>query len=383
MRAILILLTITAVLISLSGLLYPFHHDEGIFLTIAEQAANGAVPYRDVFDHKPPGIYFTFAPFIRILGTGPGWPRIVMIGINVLSAYLMYIISQTVVSRKWAIFGSLGYLIFVPVFQGQFVLTEPLVVLTSLGVFYGMINFLKTGREKWLVIAGILAGTAIAYKQSGVVTLGALLITLLSSPKVTKLNRGRQILIAAGGALIPLLVIGGYFLFQDSLPQAWYAMVSFHAASYRPASLMASLWAVPPIILPIFSLWIIIIYMVYKRELKHSSTLIYSLSTILLSIPFVLFRPYHHYWLPIVPYLILICLPYMEKYRSLSTIYILNLGVVGLAWLYYTLTSAYPARISQIRTFEWNNCSTDSEPITYYLKTCKPPYMFAEPKYEY
>lgn len=57
------------VLLGLPSLLYPFGRDQGLYFYVArEWVLRGSVPYRDVLDHKTPGIYLLHATSILLFG---------------------------------------------------------------------------------------------------------------------------------------------------------------------------------------------------------------------------------------------------------------------------------------------------------------------------
>ena len=61
--------------------------DEGVFLYIAHRIAAGGMPYRDVWDHKPPGVYL-----LDLLAGADEW------GVFVLQATLLAAAKLAVVS---------------------------------------------------------------------------------------------------------------------------------------------------------------------------------------------------------------------------------------------------------------------------------------------
>src|SRR5215217_3798726 len=64
-----VLAALIALLLRLPGLRLPLERDEGSYGLIASLWLKGALPYRDLFDHKPPLIYLLYMP--AVLGT-PG-----------------------------------------------------------------------------------------------------------------------------------------------------------------------------------------------------------------------------------------------------------------------------------------------------------------------
>src|SRR5690348_4867189 len=59
--AVLLAMTV-AVLMRLPALRLPLERDEGAYAYIANLWLHGGLPYRDVFDHKPPLLYLLYMP---------------------------------------------------------------------------------------------------------------------------------------------------------------------------------------------------------------------------------------------------------------------------------------------------------------------------------
>src|SRR2546428_13066716 len=55
----------------------PLERDEGVYATIAQRLLRGDVPYRDLFDNKPPIVYGWYAFSFLVFGEGVAAPRIV------------------------------------------------------------------------------------------------------------------------------------------------------------------------------------------------------------------------------------------------------------------------------------------------------------------
>lgn len=47
----------------------PLHFDEAVYLTIADQTAQGKGLYGDVYDHKPPGVFYLALAVERFVTT--------------------------------------------------------------------------------------------------------------------------------------------------------------------------------------------------------------------------------------------------------------------------------------------------------------------------
>src|SRR4051812_13773256 len=62
-------LGVLGVLFGAVSLTYPFGRDQGLYYYVArEWVAHGSIVYRDVLDHKTPGIYALHALAIRLFG---------------------------------------------------------------------------------------------------------------------------------------------------------------------------------------------------------------------------------------------------------------------------------------------------------------------------
>ena len=46
----------------------PVSNDAGAYLAVADAVLAGKLPYRDIFDHKTPGIYYSFAGVLALSG---------------------------------------------------------------------------------------------------------------------------------------------------------------------------------------------------------------------------------------------------------------------------------------------------------------------------
>ena len=60
---------VVALVFGVASFVYPFGRDQGLYYYVGrEWALRGAIPYRDVFDHKTPGIYVLHALSVKVFG---------------------------------------------------------------------------------------------------------------------------------------------------------------------------------------------------------------------------------------------------------------------------------------------------------------------------
>ncbi len=78
-RAVIVLiafpLLVVGVLILTPLLTYPFGRDQGVFAAAADILAQGGVPYRDIWDVKPPGVFYAYWASFILFGRSTPAPR--------------------------------------------------------------------------------------------------------------------------------------------------------------------------------------------------------------------------------------------------------------------------------------------------------------------
>ncbi|MBK8213676.1 MAG: hypothetical protein IPK71_07990 [Myxococcales bacterium] len=73
-------LGVLGVVLGVHSLLLPFGDDQGLYFYVAREWRHGLVPYRDVFDHKPPGIYVVHRIAQSLFGESLASSKIVELG---------------------------------------------------------------------------------------------------------------------------------------------------------------------------------------------------------------------------------------------------------------------------------------------------------------
>lgn len=215
--------TMLAVVLGLCSLPLPFGRDQGLYFYVArEWAKRGSIPYRDVFDHKPPGIYALHRLAIHLFGETQ-W------GIRVLDL-IAVLLSAQVVARLATPAPS-------PIPAG----TRGVAALLVSVLFYGVLNYWDGPQSEiyyallgaagvcaalhvrnvrhaaaW---AGVCAGAAMVVKPP-VVWFVLLAMGLLALRARAERARGRLIvaLCFAGAAALPIGATLVYFAAVRALP---------------------------------------------------------------------------------------------------------------------------------------------------------------------
>lgn len=274
-----------------SGLLFPVHPDEGVFFTVAYGITENLVPYRDLFDHKPPGLYFLLWPLfalfsnpmtILILG------RMMVMTTNLATAGIIYLATRNIATHQRAIIAGLTFIILSPVVHGQFVITEPFMVTFLLLSLY--VSFVK---KKWFW-AALLLGIAAWFKQPALIIVPLHLYYLRRNKPTTIISYG----LGLGLSWIPWLV---YFGLNNSIRVYFRDVWWFNLSGYSRYPLTETLLLIPQMIWPLGILIGLTGYSFIRFKQRGGLHL-----SLFFLIPLVLIRPYHHYWLPLLPLMILI-----------------------------------------------------------------------------
>ena len=211
----------------------PFEMDEGLHAYMGWGMLQGLVPFKDIYNSKPPGIYALHALLFLIAEPT---------ALNIKVFASIYTLATTVavffVARKLAgeTAGLLAALLFGifssgPNIQGGGVNSEVFMVLPYTLAAHSLIKAEQTGRSRSYLLAGIWTGVACTIKQVAVVNLFWVAGYLLANLWLHKDNRNKARALAKGiwvffGSVLPLLPFLIYFYSHDALGDFYYWMVS-------------------------------------------------------------------------------------------------------------------------------------------------------------
>jgi 4-amino-4-deoxy-L-arabinose transferase-like glycosyltransferase len=300
------LLLIAGIGVSLwTSMTFPIHQDEKVFIKVAETIVAGGAPYRDVFDNKPPGIYLLLTPFVAIFGNNLAILRLIPFTLNIIIGWLLYFICRTIINRREGVVVASLYLLISPFYQSNFILTEVpvaacLLVGTALAWRYDVSR--KSRAVLWI---GFWIGMAILFKQTAFVY--ALIIPFLLLYQRFVKNRSMLLGLYILGLSIPITLIILYLIYSGIYAESYYQIIEYNLLSYPHSSLFVIGPYILQTLLPIVLLWVFT--RLFPKNNKYMAYYIYFLSLfIIISIPILLFRPYHHYWIPLLPQVLLFLL---------------------------------------------------------------------------
>lgn len=360
---------------SLLGLVQPIHRDEGVFWTIGSKILEGQLPYLDLFDHKPPGIHYLAAGLFALFGEYWFVPRLFILLINFASAALLYTIGKKDLGQNSAITIAAIYLTLSPWYQGSFFLTEVVINFFFLIVFYCLLHQPFTHRHLNYLLAGLAFGTGLLFKPT-ILLSGLALLIGLSLVKERRLH----LWLTTGLTFFTGVILGVFpalwLLINKNLLNLFFnQVIVFNLYSYPPYPLTETLSQFPKILVPGLPWWLLGFFGILI--IKDSSTLFKLIRLqLLFIIPLIFLRPYHHYWLQLLPWVLFMAAYLIKKVKlSLKPMLLFQIAL-SLAFLIFSLNESLPELKSELGRAQNLACNQVIEPEDYFLSDCNPEKYF-------
>jgi hypothetical protein len=228
------------ILLRLPTLYEPFGRDQGIFATIASGLLQGKIPYRDLWDHKPPGIYFLYALAFKVLGREMRSISLFDGFYTLFTLLFFFKLTKELFNRRVAYLSTFLFTILSSgiFFVGWWGRGQPEVFL--LLPLLGMIDLLKpvTVKERppfFLLCAGILGGIAFSLKSTifPLFFLFSFFLLLENGINSRAIEKGiLKILLFFLGMIITFLPFFIFFWAHEALDDAIYSIVTFNLTAH-------------------------------------------------------------------------------------------------------------------------------------------------------
>jgi hypothetical protein len=201
------------------GLILGAVTDAAVFTVVGQRWLDGVVPYRDVFDHKPPLTYVLTAGAQVLLG--PDWRSVWILtlasaaGAGVVLFRWLSVRERSPVAFAIAALVMLGVCMY-PIAEGGG-LTE------TLGLPYGTLAFTlaASSKPRWFLVGMLAAGAALVSVQWLSIGIG---LAILTYPNLAAFGR------LAAGALTVLAATVGALLLTGAYAAAYDAMFTYNSA---------------------------------------------------------------------------------------------------------------------------------------------------------
>lgn len=228
----LIAICLLPVLLYLPALGTPFERDEGVYATVAQGLLKGQMPYRDLFDNKPPLVYGWYALSFVLFGERVVAPRILAALLLSLTTLSLFSQARMVFPRPVAyvaagLFGLSTGLPFVALHAN----TEAYMLLPLMTSLVAFTVGVRRGGARWFLLSGALCGVAVMTKQVAFWNLIALMAVAVAwrwkgDGLSWRTLRPSVCLFAGAAAAIGVVAIP--FALTGSLDELLYANVSYN-----------------------------------------------------------------------------------------------------------------------------------------------------------
>jgi len=233
----------------------PLDQDGAVYSYVAMRWSKGEVPYRDVWDHKPPLVYLSYRMLFAVLP-----PALVSVAVSLrvgaalcdaLTAVLLFFFVQRWLgSGAGLVAGVLcGLFTAAPDVHYEAFQTEHLVALFVTAGLLAAAVYASSGRYRHVALSGLLLGLALAAKPVAAPA-GVVVWAWLTWAAWRAKGRGalRRVVVhsslLAVGAALPWLLWAGYFALRGAFAEFWsctYVYNAKYAAAYRKGTFFEGL----------------------------------------------------------------------------------------------------------------------------------------------
>jgi hypothetical protein len=216
----LVLLVGATVLLRVPSMFEPlWYGDEAVYLTVARQVARGDLLYVDIFDHKPPLLYYLTAGSIAVFGPSVAAIKILAMAAAAGTLISVYVLGRRLMNKAAALIAVavLSFLITPTWLEGNVAGSEILMILpTCIGMLLGL--------RRQFFLAGCCFSLAFLLKGPAVFDFAAFFVFVaLAVEKGSERQTVDDLARLTAGFLAPFVVSMLFFAVQGALGDYIYA----------------------------------------------------------------------------------------------------------------------------------------------------------------
>jgi len=199
--------------------------DEGAYATVAMGLRHDLVPYRDLFDQKPPLVYGIYW-FAFFFGQDVWQPRVLAaLALGATGVMTVLTAREMGYGRRTSLGAGVIFALSTSnVFLRINANTEAFMLLPMTASLFALLRAQKTRQLGWYGAAGVLGGLAVLAKTSALFPALALVVYLVAR----RGPRARPAAAFAVGAVAPLLLCLAVFAAFSALSDFWYANITYN-----------------------------------------------------------------------------------------------------------------------------------------------------------
>ncbi|MBN1977744.1 MAG: glycosyltransferase family 39 protein [Anaerolineae bacterium] len=291
--------------------------DSGAFLYTADRILEGEIPYRDIWDHKPPAIFYIDALGL-LIGGGSLWGVWFLEFLSLyLAGMLGFVLMRKVLGFGPAIFGTIAWMTSLVLVLGGGNFTEEFALPFQFATLYLFWLSEKQGCYSWRgFLIGIMAAVSFLLKPN---LLGIQLVVgiYLLWTRVFE-RRWRNLFVTfaaiALGASSVILVVVGYFALHGALGYFWDSVFRYNFAyasttlSDRFRAAIEGLIYLPGLSAMAFLVYVLVAFYIWRgRKIGGAQKVLLDVLLVGLFIEFLSSsfsgRLYRHYYIACLPIL--------------------------------------------------------------------------------
>jgi 4-amino-4-deoxy-L-arabinose transferase-like glycosyltransferase len=277
--------------------------DEAAFLYYGWMIVKGKVLYRDLFNQKAPGVYFTVALIFLLVGKQVLLVRIVSMLLSTITAFVIFRIGHKINNPLTGIIASLFFILEpVTLRRSTMVFSETFMAFFMVLAVYFYILAYKNDNFWHYLVVGILIGLSTIMRQTGIILIPVIILHLLYIRYPLK-NLLNSIGILIVGFLLSIAPIVIYFMAVNALNDAIYSTFFFNLTSSYGFTLLRRVDNLLDVFLKDPVLWIIglggLLLTIERRKEWLVFLAVWFIASFVLVIS--LSTPYGHYYIQIMP----------------------------------------------------------------------------------
>ncbi|MEN6357830.1 MAG: glycosyltransferase family 39 protein [Armatimonadota bacterium] len=293
----------------------PLERDEGEYAYMGQLMLQGIPPYKLACNMKFPGTYAAYALIMALFGQSISGVHIGLMLANAVTIILMFLLTRRLFDSLAGVVAgaTYGILSASSAFYGQAGHATHFVVLAAVGGTLLLLKAIDSGKRSHLLLSGLLFGTAILMKQSGVFfslfAVAYLLCVQKKANAVASRARFSNIGILLLGIFLPLGLT--FLILWDAgvFNRFWFWTVSYarEYSSQIPISMAFRVLesAVSSVVGPAYMLWVIsglgVVALFLDKNARPKSGFVvgFSICAFLAVCPAFYFR--RHYFIQFIP----------------------------------------------------------------------------------
>lgn len=314
---LLILILLAVTVIALPLLTYPLGRDQGEFATIGRGILDGGVPYRDLWNPKPPAVFYVYALAMSILGRTPVAIRAIDFIIVPIMCLGLYWLGKRIDNQRIGLWAALLFPVFYftetfwTLTQNDGIVLVPM-ILGMVCVFKAVDTSQRSYSALWAFLAGALGAYTIWFKYPFALFIGVQVLAYLllrrSSIRLSDIGSFLLgLLLIGGGGVLYLMSIGAWNdLLESARVTSQYTALTFNLQDFGSLleTALGFRWQQWGLLALLAGGWFVIVWLRGKaRGAGWIITLLWLLAGTAMMV--IQAKAYDYHWLPMLPPLIL------------------------------------------------------------------------------